>query len=190
MCFRPPSLLDGKVWVPVKYFCACPIHYKVHWRVGRILRSCILISVQPLIGPTILYSQSALLCGYWRFCVVYIDTVYIKPITARYGGLLSELTGITFCQEYRRAVFLVPILENKLNCYADDCTLIAVAPSLGVIATAAESLICDLGGVNELSDLRTIKLNARKTTTMIDSGRAQCIPSHPIHYWRNCAETV
>ena len=31
-----------------------------------------------------------LLCGYWRFCVVYIDTVSIKPITARYGIWLSE----------------------------------------------------------------------------------------------------
>ena len=31
-----------------------------------------------------------LLCGYWRFGVVYIDTVSIKPMTARYGGWLSE----------------------------------------------------------------------------------------------------
>ena len=27
---------------------------------------------------------------YWRFCVVYIYTVSIKPITALYGGWLSE----------------------------------------------------------------------------------------------------
>ena len=27
---------------------------------------------------------------YWRFCLVYIDTDSIKPITARYGGWLSE----------------------------------------------------------------------------------------------------
>ena len=32
---RPTTqLLIGKVWVPVMYFCACPIHCKVHWRVG------------------------------------------------------------------------------------------------------------------------------------------------------------
>ena len=30
------------------------------------------------------------LCGYLRFCVVYTDTVSIKPITALYGGWLSE----------------------------------------------------------------------------------------------------
>ena len=29
-------------------------------------------------------------CGYWRFCVVYTDTVSVKPITAHYGGWLSE----------------------------------------------------------------------------------------------------
>ena len=28
-----PSLLIGKVWVPVMHFCACPIHCRVHWRV-------------------------------------------------------------------------------------------------------------------------------------------------------------
>ena len=35
----------------------------------------------------------ALLCGHWRFCVVYTDTVSVKPITARYGGWLTEYTG-------------------------------------------------------------------------------------------------
>ena len=47
--FQPPSLLIRKVWVPVMHFYASPIHSKVHWRVGRRLRSCRLISVQPLI---------------------------------------------------------------------------------------------------------------------------------------------
>ena len=53
VCFQPPSLRIGKVWVPVMHFCACPIHCRVHWKVGRRLRSCRLISVQPLIGSTI-----------------------------------------------------------------------------------------------------------------------------------------
>ena len=35
VCFQPPSLLNGKVWVPVMHFCACPIHCRVHWRIGR-----------------------------------------------------------------------------------------------------------------------------------------------------------
>ena len=29
-------------------------------------------------------------CGYWRFCPVYVDIVSIKPITASYGGWLSK----------------------------------------------------------------------------------------------------
>ena len=33
--------------------CACPIHCRVHWRVGRRLGSSRLISVQPFIGSTI-----------------------------------------------------------------------------------------------------------------------------------------
>ena len=54
---------------------------------GKRLGSYKLISQQPLIWSTIreLYIQ-ALFCGYCMFCVVYIDTVSIKSITARYGG--------------------------------------------------------------------------------------------------------
>ena len=32
------------VWLPVMDFCACPIHCKVYWRVGRRQGSCRLIS--------------------------------------------------------------------------------------------------------------------------------------------------
>ena len=39
VCFQPPSLIIGKVWVPVMHFCACPLHCRVHWRVGRRLGS-------------------------------------------------------------------------------------------------------------------------------------------------------
>ena len=41
----------------------------------------------------ILYNLYALLSGYWRFCVIYTDTVSVKPITARYRGWLLEQTG-------------------------------------------------------------------------------------------------
>ena len=51
--FQPPSLVIGKFWVPVMHFCACPIHGREHWRVGRRLGSCRLTSVQLLIGSTI-----------------------------------------------------------------------------------------------------------------------------------------
>ena len=44
-----PSLLIGKVWVPVMHFYACCIHCKVHWSVGRMLGLYRLISAQPLI---------------------------------------------------------------------------------------------------------------------------------------------
>ena len=51
------------------------------WQEARIVQ----IDRENLLG--ILYT---LLFGHWRFCLVYIDTVSIKPITARYGGWLSE----------------------------------------------------------------------------------------------------
>ena len=45
------------------------------------------------------------------------------------------------------------ILENKLICYADDSTLIAVVPSPGVRVTVAESLSRDIVKVSEWCDL-------------------------------------
>ena len=59
------------------------------------------------------------------------------------------------------------ILENKLNGYADDSTLIAVVPSPGVRVTVPESMIRDLGRGSEWCDLWGMKLNTSKTKTMI-----------------------
>ena len=47
------QLLVGKVRVLVMHFCTCPIHCRVHWRVGRRRGSSRLISVQHMIGSTI-----------------------------------------------------------------------------------------------------------------------------------------
>ena len=48
---------------------------------------------------------------------------------------------------------LFSILENKEIGYADDSTLMAVAPSPCVRVAVAESQIRDLGGVSEWCDL-------------------------------------
>ena len=70
-------------------------------------------------------------------------------------------------------------LENKLIGYADDSTLIAVVPSPGVRVVVAESLIRDLGRVIEWCDLWGMKLNARKTKTMIVSMSSTMHPQSP-----------
>ena len=63
VCFKPPGLLIGNVWVPVMHFCACPIHRNVNWRVGWSLGSYRLISAQPLIGQPYLYKLSSVGIG-------------------------------------------------------------------------------------------------------------------------------
>ena len=72
------------------------------------------------------------------------------------------------------AVIVIPvhfgafyILENKLIGYADDSTLMVIVPSPGVRAAVAESLIRDLGSVNEWCDPWGMNLNASKTKTII-----------------------
>ena len=85
VCFQPPSLLIGKVWVIVVHFCMCPSALES----GLVARN-MLIDFNPalaLVGSTI---WDALLRRCCRFCGVYIDTISIKSITACYGGRLSE----------------------------------------------------------------------------------------------------
>ena len=79
-----------------------------------------------------------------------------------------QTNWITLCEECHRAFWACPklrlgrlghffFLENKLICYADDSTLIAVVTSPGVRVTVAESLLSDLDRVNEtLSKTMTI----------------------------------
>ena len=38
----------------ITFFGACPIHYRMHWRVDKRLELGRLTSTQPLIGPTIM----------------------------------------------------------------------------------------------------------------------------------------
>ena len=84
-------------------------------------------------------------------------------------------------QECRSEVFFCPllfllqtselfsILENRLIGYADDSSLMFVLPSPGVRVAVADSLIRDLGRASEWCDLWGMKLNVRKTKTMIVS---------------------
>ena len=108
------------------------------------------------------------------------DVVSGVPQSSVLGPLLFLLYTLEFFS----------ILKNKLISYADDSTLIAVVPSLGVRLTIAESLIRDLGRVSEWCDLWGMKLNASKTKTMIVSRSCTIHPqfiipsphnSSPIH---------
>ena len=67
------------------HFGACPIHCKEHWRVGkaRIVKIDFSAAFDRVNNQSILYKLFSF--RYWRFCVVYTDTVSVKPITARYG---------------------------------------------------------------------------------------------------------
>ena len=77
------------------------------------------------------------------------------------GSVLGPLLFLLYTSE------LCSILGNKLMGYADDSTLMAVVPSPGVRVVIAESLIRDLGRVNEWCELWGMKFNASKTKTMI-----------------------
>ena len=63
------------------------------------------------------------------------------------GSVLGQLLFLLYTSE------LFSIWKNKLFGYADDPTLMAVVPSPGVRIAVAESLIRDLGRVNEWCDL-------------------------------------
>ena len=173
------DLLIGKVWVPVMDFCACLIHCRVHWRVGRRLGSCRLISVQPLTGVNhlgILYKLCSVGIGGFVLSIltqfqsnrsqnVMVDGCRSKLVNVLSGVPQSSVLGQLLFLLYTLELF--SILENKLIGCADDSTLMAVAPFPGVRVAVAESLIRDLDRVCDWCDLWGIKLNASKTRTII-----------------------
>ena len=115
--------------------------------------------------------------GCWSKLVIVVSGV-------QQGRVLGQLLFLLYSSE------LFSILENKLIGYADDSTLLAVVPYPLVRVTVAVSLIRELGRVSDWCDLLGMKLNASKTTNIRlrqSPCHAQCIPSHPIIDWRNCA---
>ena len=60
-------------------------------------------------------------------------------------------------------------LENKLVAYADDATLLAVVPSPDMRPSVSESLNRDLAKINEWCQWWGMKMNPRKTQSMIVS---------------------
>ena len=99
------------------------------------------------------------------------------------GSVLGPLLFLLYTSE------LFSILDNKLIGYADDSTLIAVAPSPGLRVVVAESLSHDLRKVSEWCDFWGMKLNA---TTDYDSLQVthNASPITCINYWQKCAEGV
>ena len=190
VCFQPPSLLIRKVWVPVMHFCVCHIYYRVHWRMGSRPGLCRSTSALLLIGSTIReFSISSALWVLEVLCCLYWHSSYLIDHTSMFWWMDVAVNWSTLCHCATEQCFgpivvlytseLFSILDNKLIGYADDSTFMAVVPSPGVWVTVAESLNRDLVRVNAWCDLWGMKLNASKTKTMIVSGHAQCIPSHP-----------
>ena len=176
------------------HFCACAIHCRVHWRVGRRLGSCRLISVQPLIGA--LGNHLGILS---KLCsegiggsIVSILTQFLSNRSQHVmldccrSKLVNVVSGVPQGRVLGQLLFLLytlelfSILENKLISYADDSTLMAVVPSPGIRVLVAESLIHDLGRDSEWCDLWGMNLNATKTKTKIVSRSRTMHPQSPL----------
>ena len=70
-------------------------------------------------------------------------------------------------------------LENKLVAYADDATLLAVVPSPDMRHSVSESLNRDLVKINKWCKQWGMKMNPRKTQSMIVSRSRTVNPLHP-----------
>ena len=95
----------GLGYIPVMHFCACPIHCRVHWRVGRRLGSCRSTSVQPLICSTIwAFSISSALWVLDVLSCLYRHTFY-QTDHSKLWFMVVEVNGLMLYQECRSAVF-------------------------------------------------------------------------------------
>ena len=89
------------------------------------------------------------------------------------GSIFGPLLFLPYTSEF------ISILENKLIGYAEDSTLMAVAPFPGARVTIPESLNRDLVRVNAWCDVWGMKLNSSKTKTMIVSRSRTMHPQSP-----------
>ena len=76
-------------------------------------------------------------------------------------------------------------LENKLVAYADDATLLAVIPSPDMRLSVSESINRDLAKINEWCKQWGMKMNPKKTQSMILSRSRTIHPQHPDLYIDN-----
>ena len=150
VCFQQPSLLIGKVWVPVMHFCVP--------RVGRRLGTFRLISAHPLIGQP---SGNSL-----KLCSVGIGGSVLSILT-QFLSNQSQHVMVDCCQsklvnvvsgvpQWFGPVIVPPVHLGALfhySGYADDSSLIAVLSSRGIRVTVAESLSRDHVKVSEWCDL-------------------------------------
>ena len=82
----------GYLWYT---FCVCPIHFKVHLRVGRKLELCRFISVQPSIGSTIReFSIRSALRALEVLCCVYRQFLSNRSRHIMEDGYRSKLINI------------------------------------------------------------------------------------------------
>ena len=89
------------------------------------------------------------------------------------GSVLGPLLFILYTQDMWVG------LENQLVAYADDATLIAVISSPDQRALVSESLNRDLARINGWCNLWGMKLNPKKTQSMIVSRSRTLNPVHP-----------
>ena len=146
--------------------CACPIHYKVHCRVGRWL------SIVQIDFSTVFCRVNHQGILYKRCCVGIEDSVL--SILSQFLSNRSQYVKADGCQSKLVNVLRVPlhcvlgtllfllytskvfsILDHKLICHANDSTLMAGVPPSGVRVAVSESVIRDLGRDSEWCDTVT-----------------------------------
>ena len=120
MSFQPPSLLIGKVWVPV-------MHFWVN-HLGILNKLC---SVG--IGGSVLSLLTEFLSN--RSQQVMVDGCRSKLVNVVSGVPQGSVLGPLLFLLYTSERF--SILENKLNGDADHSTLMAVVPSPGIRVAVA-----------------------------------------------------
>ena len=128
------------------HFYVCHINREVRWSVGSRPGLCRFSSAQPSIGSTINeFSVWGQFCGYWRFWVVYTETVFCKIYYTMLYLTVVEVNWWSLCQDCHWAVFMEStprslweytctprsyyLHESKLIGYSNDSTLIAAVPN-------------------------------------------------------------
>ena len=187
MCFKPPCSLIGKVLaLVVLLFVTHTLQSALEMgQEARIVQIDFSSAFDRVNHQGILFKlcfvgvRSSVLSVLTQFLsnrsqYVMVDGCRSKLVNVVSGVPQGSVLGKQLFLFYTAELF--SIVENKLYGYADDFTLVAVVPSLDERVAVSESMNGDLNRVSVWCYLWGMKLNARKTKTMIVS-RSQTV--HP-----------
>ena len=121
--------------------------------------------------------MSAALCWlYWNSSLVTDDTESVWTVALADGRILGPILFVLYTSD------LSHVVESQVYCYTDDITLVAHVQRTSLRTAAGDVLNDDLPKVVDWCERWDMKLNPRKSKSLLVSRSRSELPPHPLLY--------